>query len=138
MGSVNPGCARFSGLGGVVRRSYAGGCPFAAVGANQPAATDPSACHAFADGTSEPASRRNAYRPCLLGRNKISLKQPVAPGKQQPERLTMSTNILSPASTDTNGLTVDDTVSVARAFAIIGASCISFAIIAGATIASIA
>ena len=43
------------------------------------------------------------------------------------------------ADLDTNGLALeDDTTSVARAFAIIGATCITFAIIAGATIASIA
>ena len=130
------GCAPFcvSVRGG--RGSCANHPVFGREGVNQPAATDAATPDAFENGTSQPASRQNQPTPCLLGRNKISSKQPVAPGTQQPERLTMST-ILT-ADLDTNGLDVDDTTSVARAFAIIGATCITFAIIAGATIASIA
>lgn len=136
MGGVNAGCAPFCGVGGVGGRSYAGGCPFAVVGVNQPVATDAATPVAFENGTFKPASRQNLLDPCLLGRNKISSKQPVAPGTQQPERLTMSTNILSPAD-DTAGLAIED-AGVLRAFAIMASIGITFAASAALAIASIA
>ena len=116
---------------------WAGVCLFAHHRPNQPHKTGVAAVAVREPNGLRVRTEVGGAKHCVDARNHVPWNQPRARGSHQPERLTMSTQTFQ-SSADTLGLDVDDTTSVARAFALIGASCITFAIIAGATIASIA